>query len=96
MICEEAEAARILTLNEIMEEYEGHVIWMQVKEKITVWPVKYSHMIEDAGGKNWLAFDGVERKGDHYYLRPTLMGKTWVMWSDKPTGSQRREALRRG
>lgn len=94
MTCEDE--ARKLSLDEIMGEYEGHVIWMQVRERVTSWPVKFSHTQEDDAGRTWLCFDSTEKQGDHYYLRPTLMGKTWVMWDRKPSAMKRREAFYHG
>ena len=94
-MCEEREEARKLTLDEIMGEYEGHVIWMQVRERLAAWPVKYSHMVQMDDGRNYLVFNLIGSK-DFNMLAPTLMGKTWVVWSGKPTAAQRREAFYHG
>lgn len=96
-IFDEDDGARALSLDEILGEYEGRVIWIQVRERLAAMPAKFIRMTETESGESYyLAFDSTEKKGDHYYLRPTLMGKTWIAWSDKPTAMQRREAMHRG
>lgn len=85
-----------LSLDEIMGEYEGHVIWIQLLERMEVCQAKYSHTYQGEDGRNYLVFDKIGCVGQHYFLKPTAMGKTWVAWNEKPSATQRREALRRG
>lgn len=95
MICEEAGGARKLTLDEIMGEYEGHVIWIQVRERLAAWPVKFSHVAQMDDGRNMMVFDLVKSRGCNM-MRPTLLGKTWVAWSAQPLAAERREAFYHG
>ena len=80
--------ARVLTMDEITE-WDGKTMWMMVREKISARPVIYDHEHIP-----YLVFKAME--GDSmYYLRPRLMGKTWVMFDRKPGAALRRKTFRK-
>ena len=91
---EQAEECVKLSLDEIMGEYEGHVIWIQVRERLAAWPVKYSHMVQMDDGRNLMVFDMIKTRGCNM-MRPTLLGKTWIAWNERPSAIQRRRAFDR-
>ena len=85
MSCDDA---RILSMDEITE-WDGKTMWMMVRERIASWPVIYDHEHIP-----YLVFRAM--KGDGmYYLRPALMGKTWVMFDRKPGAALRRKTFRK-
>lgn len=93
MICEDE--VRKLSIDEIMNGSEEQEIWIQVRERVTAWPVRYSHLAQMDDGRSYLVFNMVGSK-DTNMLAPTLMGKTWVAWNAKPSAMKRREAFYHG
>lgn len=78
--------ARKLTLSDAVS-WDRKEMWLQVREKLAVFPVRYSHEHIP-----YLVFESTIND-DFFMLKPGLIGKTWVIWSEKPAANQRRKAF---